>query len=213
MSCRGNTAGETGQPGTTGGNEAAKRRSGVSASILRRPPAAGNAETLRMIAPGPDDRNRIAWWTFGSNRLAGAKFGELSGEPGGATGKGEALSGGSTGTVRWEKCLRADRTEQARRWKCFRAGRAWRAKRRSLSGGWNGASAKLEVPSGGSSRACEARNVFGRSERSEIAEFLGSSDQRDEAKSRNLAPSSDSTDVASRRNQMARADLRESQAN
>lgn len=97
---------------------------------LRRPPAAGNAETLRMIAPGPDDRTAKQGWS--SDRSGGA------GEAKSVLGRSEPSE---TATLRWPP---GHATEQNRE--------TWRR-------------------------------------------FFGSS-----------------TDVASRRNQMARADLREGKA-
>jgi len=47
---------------TLSGGDRAKKT--ASAMFFVRPPVAGNAETLRMIAPGPDDRNREVWWTL-----------------------------------------------------------------------------------------------------------------------------------------------------
>jgi len=82
------------------GTEATKRRWDASASDLRRPPAVGNAETLRMIAPDPDDRTGKPWWTFGSNRAERMRRqGGLRAGRAKQTAMGEALSGGSTGTV------------------------------------------------------------------------------------------------------------------
>ena len=60
---------------------------------------AGTAETLRMIAPGPDDRAGKLWWVFGLNRVersdARAAFGPA----------GQSKS-------RWTKCLRVVRPER-----------------------------------------------------------------------------------------------------
>ncbi|MDB5679366.1 MAG: hypothetical protein JWM94_2368 [Sphingomonas bacterium] len=150
-----------------------------------RPPVAGNAETLRMIAPGPDDR----------------------------TGKLGGSSDQTGGPARDSDRFRVIGVEQI---------------------------VTLEAPSGGESGASGGRGAFGRTDQSdrEAEKALGPflverakrgwfSDRPDGAKPQSCvglradateqpakpgAALRSSTDVASRRNQMARADLRESQA-
>ena len=130
-----------------------------------------------MIAPGPDDRPGKLRWVFGSNRVERSDIRAAFG-----------LAGWSK--PRWTKCLRAVRPER---------GLARNVARRS-------GRSKCEIPGAFGSEGwsdprrekclrtvrlerCKGRNVARRSERS---------------KARNLAPSSDSTGVASRRNQKAR---------
>jgi hypothetical protein len=95
-----NAAHRTGRPGRREGHRSNKRRGDASASDLRRPPVAGTAETLRMIAPGPDDRPGKPWWTFGSNRVERTRCqGGFRASRAEQPAMGETLSGGSTGTA------------------------------------------------------------------------------------------------------------------